>query len=101
MSKFLAILNPIADLLERKNQDYGSSFYQLRDKYGPVSFYLRIMDKLNRLEQLDQNPARVHDESTEDTLRDIIGYCTLELDYRHLKGGLSNESTGCQIKNVS
>ena len=85
MSKFLGILQPIAELLERKNQDYGNSFDQLRERYGPVGFYIRVADKLNRIEQLDSNPAQVKSESIEDTLRDIIGYVTLEINYRMKK----------------
>ncbi|SPF51165.1 conserved hypothetical protein [Candidatus Desulfosporosinus infrequens] len=84
-NKFSEILNPIADLIERKNTDYGNSYDQLRDKYGPVGFYIRISDKLNRIEQLDNNPAQVKDEAIEDTIRDIIGYATLELNYRKEK----------------
>lgn len=80
--KFLEILQPIAELLGRKNADYGKSFDKLREEYGPVSFHLRIADKLNRIKQLDANPAQVKDEAIEDTIRDIIGYCTLELNFR-------------------
>ena len=82
-NKFNNILDPIADLLERKNKDYGNSFDQLREKYGPVGFYIRVADKLNRIEQLDTNQAMVKDEAIEDTINDIIGYCTLELNFRN------------------
>lgn len=85
MSKFKEILQPIAELLERKNTDYGNSFDRIRDKRGPVAFYLRIEDKLNRLERLDSASALVTDESIDDTLQDIIGYCTLEINYRREK----------------
>jgi len=84
-TKFETILQPIAELLERKNKDYGNSFDQLREKYGPVGFYIRVADKLNRIEQLDTNQAMVKDEAIEDTLNDLIGYCVLELAYRQAK----------------
>lgn len=80
--KFSSILEPIAELLTKKRNDYGDNYEEGRDKRGPVAFYLRIEDKLNRIEQLDSNPAQVKEESIEDTLNDIIGYCTLEINYR-------------------
>lgn len=82
MNKYAEILNPIAELIQRKNTDYGDSFSQLRKKYGPVGFHIRIADKLNRIEQLDKSEALVNGEAVEDTISDIIGYCTLELQYR-------------------
>lgn len=79
---FDVILGQIANLLEKKNHDYGDSYTVLRDKYGPVAFYVRIADKLNRIEQLDRSDQLVDNESIIDTLRDMIGYATLELRYR-------------------
>lgn len=78
---FSKILNPIAELLRKKNTDYGNIFFKLRDQYGPVGFYVRIADKLARIEQVDDNGALV-DETAIDTLKDMIGYCTLEIAYR-------------------
>jgi len=85
INKFNDILNPIAELLAKKRNDYGDNYELGRDKRGPVSFYLRIEDKLNRIEQLDSNTAQVKDESVLDTLNDIIGYVTLEINYRREK----------------
>lgn len=81
MNPFECVLNSIAELLHKKNTDYGSSYWELRDKYGSVCFYSRIAEKLARIEQIDKNGHLV-DESAIDTLKDIIGYCTLELIYR-------------------
>lgn len=78
---FDSILYPIAELLHKKNTDYGNSYEKLREKYGPVAFHVRIADKLNRIEQLDKAGALVNEAIT-DTIADIIGYCTLELKYR-------------------
>jgi len=89
--KFISILEPIAGLLSKKRNDYGDNYEMGRDKRGPVAFYLRIEDKLNRIEQLDSNPAQVKDETMEDTLSDIIGYCILEIIYRRERG-LSKET---------
>lgn len=80
-SGFAKIIEPIAELLERKNTDYGGSYSLLRGKFGPMAFLIRIHDKLNRAEQLYTNEARVADEGLIDTLQDIIGYAVLEIQY--------------------
>ena len=82
VEKFMNILKPIAEILARKNADYGDSYRVLRDKYGPVAFHIRLADKISRLEQVDANGALVAGETSFDTIRDIIGYCVLELLYR-------------------
>ena len=81
MNEFLEILKPVADLLQRKNTDYGGSYDELRGQFGELALIIRLHDKLARLKTLTAQKARVNDESIEDTLKDIIGYCTLELRY--------------------
>ena len=82
---FNALLDSIAgevvDLLARKNHDYGGSYVKLRDEFGPDSFLIRLGDKYNRLLALRGKQALIG-ESTDDTIRDIVGYCLLELAYR-------------------
>ena len=75
------IANDIADLVEKKNTDYNSSFDKTLEKYGPTAYFLRISDKLERAEQLTKNKALVKDEKLEDTLKDVIGYTLLYLNY--------------------
>lgn len=82
MNEFEEILKPIAELMERKNRDYGKSFDALRAEYGEVAFLIRVSDKLSRLKSLTRQAALIEDESIEDTIKDIIGYCTLELAFR-------------------
>lgn len=81
-NEFVNILKPVADLLKRKNTDYGDSYNENRAEYGPISFIIRLNDKFARLKTLIKQEARVENESIEDTLEDIIGYCTLELRFR-------------------
>jgi len=85
-NEFSNVLLPVADLLEQKNHDYGRSYDELREEFGEVSFLVRIGDKFNRLKTLVKHPAEVKTESVEDTIKDIIGYCTLELCFRQNKG---------------
>jgi hypothetical protein len=81
MNEFMEILTPVADLLKKKNMDYGNSYNESRSEFGPVAFLLRINDKFARLKTLTNQEAQVNEESVEDTIADIIGYCTLELRY--------------------
>ena len=82
MGEFLEILAPVAELLQRKNTDYGNSIDHTRREFGPTAFLLRLDDKYNRIKTLTKQESQVNDESIEDTLSDIIGYCTLELRFR-------------------
>lgn len=81
-NEFLEILAPVADLLKQKNTDYGNSYNESRSEFGSMAFLLRTNDKFARLKNLTNQKAQVNDESVEDTIKDIIGYCTLELRYR-------------------
>ena len=73
------IASKIADTLEKKNHDYGDSFHKVYEKYGMLSTVIRLSDKIGRLETLLEADAKV-DESIEDTLKDICGYCILTLN---------------------
>lgn len=62
------------ELFIKKNKDYGDS-YQL---CGTIGILVRILDKLNRLEQLIINDNHeVKDENYEDTLMDLHNYSLL------------------------
>lgn len=89
------VLN-IVDLLERKNNDYGDSATQTYDEYGDVAYFIRLADKINRLKSLTINnkTQQVNDESVEDTVRDIIGYSLLYLEWK-----TKNESRILELNN--
>lgn len=75
----------LADLLKKKNADYGDSFseapYLLPKLTAASSAYVRLSDKFHRLRTLLnlEEKDRKTDESLEDTLRDVAGYCVLLL----------------------
>ena len=78
----------LADLLKRKNADYGDSFseapYLLPTMNNAASAYIRLSDKFKRLRTLlnrQTRPSQSYDvfEPIEDTLRDVAGYCVLLL----------------------
>lgn len=80
------IANRIADLVARKNKDYGNSFDKTLDEYGMNAYFLRVEDKISRLKNLVKNNEQlVPNESIEDTLKDICGYTLLMLNYSNKK----------------
>jgi hypothetical protein len=79
---FHRIADEVADTVSQKNHDYGNSYFRLRDEWGVQSFGVRLGDKYHRLANLLKGTEAQVDESIEDTIRDVIGYCLLELAYR-------------------
>lgn len=75
----------LAEMVIRKNGDYGNSYFRLRDEWGEVSFGARLGDKYHRVSNLLKGHQAQVDEKLEDTIKDIVGYCLLELAYRKLK----------------
>lgn len=76
---FSQITEEMYNLYERKNKDYGDSFAQTFDKYGPMATCLRIEDKMSRFHQLAVNGSEqeVLDESVEDSLIDAANYAIM------------------------
>lgn len=68
----------IADILAKKNHDYGDSFHKVYEEFGDLSTYIRLSDKVGRLKTLMTHEAQVQ-ESIEDVYRDIAGYAILTL----------------------
>lgn len=84
---FTRIANQMVDTYKRKNADYGDSFSESLDRYGPVAAHVRISDKINRLRSLvvrKQN-AQVKDESIADTFLDLACYAIMRLVYIEMK----------------
>lgn len=72
----------IVELLIKKNIDYGDSFFHMMDRFGMLSFIIRITDKVGRLESIEKRQKiEVKTESVQDTIDDIIGYCLLLKHY--------------------
>ncbi|WP_340691072.1 hypothetical protein [Hydrogenobacter thermophilus] len=84
------VLKEVEDMLIQKNTAYGDSYFETRRKYGIQSLLIRLEDKQNRLFSLiikagGEGILLETDESIEDTIKDIAGYCLLELIYRRLE----------------
>lgn len=75
------ILQECNDLYARKNHDYGDSFHKTFLEEGFAMSRIRLSDKLERFKTLSraENAQQVHDESLEDTLKDIINYATMTI----------------------
>lgn len=76
-----AICGQLADILKKKNHDYGDSFYRMYKKHGNHAPMLHMEEKLERLDTLlgtteVSNHVR---ESIEDSLIDLAGYCVLTI----------------------
>lgn len=67
----------LADLLVRKNANYGDSFRRQYGKRGAVSSVIRIEDKITRLDNLLEGEPDKVGESIQDTFLDIAGYALL------------------------
>lgn len=71
---FKDITTEMANTFCRKNHDYGNSFFESLDKRGLVAALVRMEDKMNRLNALENTEALVKDEAIEDTLLDLANY---------------------------
>ena len=87
MEEYKKIVTETMELCIKKNKDYGSSVEDTFEKFGNISYLVRITDKYNRICSLLQNgKAEVDDESCSDTIRDMGNYLFLWLASRNLKG---------------
>lgn len=82
------LLDGLHNLYITKNRDYGDSVHDTYEKYGLVSFLVRLEDKLNRARTLSKQAAVVQDEKIEDTLLDMANYAILAVI--ELKGERDN-----------
>lgn len=78
-NRIRAACSELADLLVRKNHDYGDSFAQQYAKYGLMSALIRMDDKMRRLETLQGGEQSLVSESVDDSLQDLAGYAVLTL----------------------
>ncbi|MHA1795246.1 MAG: nucleotide modification associated domain-containing protein [Promethearchaeota archaeon] len=81
----LQMVKDIVNILEKKNSDYGNSFFVICDLFGIQSVVPRLLDKIFRIQSITSKKKR-NFESLEDTFKDIIGYCILSLLYIKERG---------------
>lgn len=88
MEEYERIVTDTMKLCKKKNKDYGSSVQNTYEKFGDVSYLVRITDKYNRICSLLENgKVEVRDESITDTIVDLANYCFLWASSRNLQEG--------------
>lgn len=79
----LNLTDHIVQLLNEKNHDYGSSYFKVAKELGTnLSFFVRFLDKENRLDRFQKlmkngEEFKIKDELVTDTLKDLLGYYLL------------------------
>lgn len=97
IERFKAITKEMAELYERKNNDYGDSFGQSCNKHGLIAAVVRMEDKLNRAATLISKNMLVKSESIKDTLTDLANYAIMARMWLEGKEGVAkpcDESQG-------
>lgn len=80
------ILNNLEETYKAKNKDYGNSVADTYDKFGCVSFLVRITDEYNKLMTLcNPNAPEQRVKKIDDTILDLANYCLSWLVEREYK----------------
>ncbi len=88
VQSFVDITTNMAKTYAAKNHDYGNSFEQSCNKFGIIASVVRLGDKMNRIESLAANEAKVKDESIKDTLLDLANYAIMTVMWLNEKKDL-------------
>lgn len=76
---FRAITNKMCNTFEVKNSDCGDSFHKLFEECGMTYAYGHLAEKLERINSLRKNEAKVKGESMKDSLYDLANYAILTI----------------------
>lgn len=76
---FRKIVNDMADLYEKKNENYGDSFGKLYQDLGPIAGLVPLHNKLDRLTNLIRSGESGDFESIEDSFKDLACYAVMNL----------------------
>ena len=77
--RFKEITDKMSDTYKRKNSDYGNSFSNLFEECGMTYAYGHLAEKVERINSLRKNDAKVHGESMIDSLYDLANYSILTI----------------------
>ena len=77
--RFKEITDKMCDIYKQKNSDYGNSFSKLFKKCGMTYAYGHLAEKLERINSLRKNEAKVKGESMKDSLYDLANYAILTI----------------------
>ena len=76
---FRDITNKMYDTFKQKNTDYGNSFHKIFKECGITYAYGHMAEKLERINSLRKNEAKVKGESMKDSLYDLANYAILTI----------------------
>ena len=91
LEKHKELCDRIHNTCVAKNHDYGNSASDLYNKFGLISYIVRMNDKMNRINTLIKREAEVKDEKITDTLLDLANYCLLAVADMELEKENENE----------
>lgn len=77
--RFKEITDKMCDIYKQKNSDYGSSFSKLFKKCGMTYAYGHLAEKIERIDSLSNNDAKVQGESMIDSLYGLANYSILTI----------------------
>ena len=77
--RFKEITDKMFETFKAKNHDYGSSFSNLFKECGMTYAYGHMAEKLERINYLRNNEAKVKGESMKDSLYDLANYAILTI----------------------
>lgn len=78
LREFISLTKEMNELFEKKNHDYGNSFFQEENTYqDSFSNIKRKFARLKNFYETDKKP--LINETVEDTLKDLAIYCTMEI----------------------
>lgn len=75
---FRQIVNEMADLYSKKNENYGDSFGKLYSDLGPIAGLVPLHNKLDRITNLVKGGSNSF-ESLEDSFKDLACYAIMNL----------------------
>lgn len=79
VDRFKEITDKMLETFKAKNHDYGSSFSNLFKECGMTYAYGHMAEKLERINSLRKNEAKVKGESMKDSLYDLANYAILTI----------------------
>ena len=95
---FRTITEQMNEIFCKKRRDYGQTSTETYKKFGPISMYLRMYDKMGRLENLMVKGQKNNvGEAIDDTLLDLANYAIITIIER--RKAEAEEKSG-MIRNI-
>lgn len=83
---YVSQVEKLEQIYRTKNKDYGNSFDNSLDKFGPIAAIVRMSDKMSRIENIYTGASEVKEETISDTVDDLANYCIMFAVWLKSKG---------------